>query len=105
MAGSVKRGEAGNVVTGVLAAVGVGTAVQVGGAVNFVLSGVFVATLRLAASWDAGATWILVTSADGTLRTFAAPERVVIDEPEDGVLYRAECTAWTSGAAAWRFSK
>lgn len=105
MASSVKRGEQGNVVTGAIAAVSNGPPVQLAGIVNFVLSGVFTATLRLAASWDAGATWIPVTTSDGAVRTFSAPERLVLEEPEDGVIYRVECLAFTSGAAAWRFSK
>lgn len=105
MANSVKRGEAGNVVTGTLAAVANGPAVPLSGVANFLLSGAFVASLRLAVSFDAGTTWIPVTGSDGAVRTFSAPERIVLDEPEEGVVYRIECTSWTSGTVAWRFSK
>lgn len=105
MANSVKRGEAGNAVASVFGGVGVGAAVPLSGTCNFVVSGVFVATLRLAASWDAGGSWIPVTTADGSVRTFTTPERIVLDEPEEGVFYRAECIAYASGAPAWRFSK
>jgi hypothetical protein len=101
----LRRARQGRVTESEIEAVGPGPAVAVSGRVNFVLSGVFAGAFRLAASWDSGASWIPVTTAEGAVRTLQGPERLVIDEPEDGVLYRVECLSLTSGAATWRFSR
>jgi hypothetical protein len=62
--------------------------------------GVFVGTVRLEKSIDNGANWRPLTLAGVATSTWTAPwsERQI--ESEQGVLYRYNCTAYTSGTAS-----
>lgn len=70
------------------------------------LSGTFVATIQVEASKDNGATWAPVSlDPYGTTATFTAPIRRWFFEPEDGVRYRVNCTAYTSGTVNYWLSQ
>jgi hypothetical protein len=72
---------------------------------NLTISGTFVATIRLERSFDEGSTWHPCTRSDGSSRTWAAPMSIIVSEVEAGVLYRLNCTAFTSGTAVCRLSQ
>jgi hypothetical protein len=73
--------------------------------VNVAVYGTFVATVTLECSFDGGTTAIPVSrDALGTPTSLTAPARIVVQEGEHSVCYRLNCTAWTSGTAAWRLS-
>ena len=94
-----------NVVTGTLGSVSVGSSRRCEGTFSFAVWGTFVGTVILVRSFDAGTTWIPV-STPNTAVTFAAPG--TIDMPasgEIGVLYAASCTAYTSGTISYRLSR
>jgi len=71
---------------------------------NMALRGTFVGTVQLEASFDSGTNWIPVTAL-GTSITFTGPCKEVFEEPEAGVLYRLNCTAYTSGTINYRLSQ
>lgn len=85
------------------------------GQFNVFLSGTAVATVQLERSYDSGTTWCVISVAtagapvqmnrwtydSGTL----ANQSSVIEEPEPGVVYRLNCTAYTSGTLAYRISQ
>ena len=68
---------------------------------NITVSG-GVAVVQVERSFDTGVTWFVVLS--DSLRT-ALPESFTLSEPEFGVLYRLNCTAWTSGTVTYRLSQ
>lgn len=70
---------------------------------NVSLWGTFSATVQLERSFD-GALWLPIT-ARGSPISFTAPCTEVFEEPEDGVLYRLTCTAYTSGTVNYRISQ
>lgn len=99
------------VVTGTLGAVGGGSAFSPldfqdneDGKFNFTLTGTFGATVQLQRSFDNGVTWVPVTNLGASV-SFTGPCTEVCEEPEDGVLYRAYCAAYTSGTIAYRLSQ
>lgn len=76
------------------------------GPFNAVLWGTFVGSAQLECSFDGGTTWIVVsndTAGDGAIYT--APCKLSPYEPEKGVLYRWNCTAFTSGTVNYRLSQ
>lgn len=83
---------------------GNGAAVRIVGRANIAITGVFTGSLRLARSFDGGATWAPCTIG-GQAVAFTGPATEEIEEIESGVLYRFECTALTAGAANWRISR
>jgi hypothetical protein len=73
---------------------------------NVSVSGTFVATVQLERSFDNGTTWFVCSSdASGTTASWTAPFSVIAEEPEPGVIYRLNCTAYTSGTATYRISQ
>lgn len=64
---------------------------------NLSLSGFGTATVVLQRSFDQGSNWRDVESFDAD-----AEKRV--DDPESGVYYRLNCSAYTSGPIAYRLS-
>ena len=69
---------------------------------------VYVGTIELERSFDGGATWIVCNiDGGGTLASFSAgtPVSLTFGEPEKDVLYRLNCTAYTSGTINWRLSQ
>lgn len=75
------------------------------GSFNFsLLNTVFVGTVILEKSFDGGATFVPAKDANNNVVTLAAPGTFSCNEVEAGVLYRANCTAFTSGAPTSRIS-
>lgn len=74
---------------------------------NLLLSGTFVATVLLERSFDGGATWQQMNLQNGGAGiSFTAPINTVIETgPEIGVLYRLNCSAFTSGTVGYRLSQ
>lgn len=79
---------------------GGGDAVRLRGHGNARLSGTFVGTLRLEKSFDNGATWHPVAKNEhGDLASYTSETGVLeIFEPRNDVLWRWNCTAYTSGS-------
>lgn len=101
-------------VTGTFAATGNGSTFMPDNAQNLYLTspfnaalyGTFVGTVVLEKSFDAGANWVPVLHpATNTAVSYTAPSAAVFYEPEDGVLYRFRCSAYTSGTINYRLSK
>lgn len=66
----------------------------------------FSATVQLQRSFDGGATWITISEdTTGTLASYTAEMNGLIYEPEQGVQYRFNCTAYTSGTINYRISQ
>jgi len=74
-------------------------------AANAAIAGSFTGSCRLEISFDGGDTVIPVTDGAGEVRLFAAPERVIVDEIEPGVLLRWHCVARSTGTIAHRISR
>lgn len=73
---------------------------------NVSASGTFVATVKLERSFDNGDNWFVCSSdSAGTEASWTAPFSVVAEEPSSGVLYRLNCTAYTSGTVTYRISQ
>lgn len=72
---------------------------------NAVLWGTFVGTAQLERSFDGGTTWI-VANIDGsaTPAAYTGPMSATFKECERNVLWRWNCTAYTSGTANYRLS-
>lgn len=79
-----------------------------GGQFNVSLTGTAVGSVQLEASFDNGTTWceilaggaqIYAWTYDGTNLTERA------EECEQGVIYRLNCTAYTSGTISYRLSQ
>jgi hypothetical protein len=69
-------------------------------------SGTFVATVQLERSFDNGSNWFVCSSdASGTTASWTAPFSVIAEEPTQGVLYRLNCTAYTSGTVTYRIDQ
>lgn len=77
---------------------------QGNGRFNGSVWGTFVGTVRFERSFDNGVTWLPATQA-GSPVTFTAPFTEVLIEPEADVLYRLNCTAYTSGTINYRISQ
>ncbi len=66
-----------------------------------------VGTVRVERSFDGGTTWVTAKAADGTAAIFtmvSTTVSVVCVEPEKGVAYRLNCSAYTSGTFNYRIS-
>lgn len=79
-------------------------AAQMYGNFNFSLAGTFVGTVRLEKSYDQGTTWAPVT-ANAVDVEFTEPCEELFTEPEIGVVYSWNCTAFTSGTINARISQ
>lgn len=85
-------------ISGTFEATGQSSSVAIQASFNVSLSGFGVATVAIERSFDSGSTWVVVES-------FAADVERRGLEPEDGILYRVNCTAYTSGTIAYRISR
>jgi hypothetical protein len=98
--------EAVEVLSGSFAATGTSAARALWNAFNIVLWGTFVGTVNVERSFDGGTTFVPVArDTTGTAMSFTAPASLAVSEPERGVLYRLNCTAWTSGSISYRLSQ
>lgn len=73
-----------------------------GGAFNVTLSGTFVATVKLQRSFDNGTNWHDLTAVGTAIAAFTTAVSEVWVEPEAGVIFRLNCTAYTSGTVTYR---
>lgn len=72
---------------------------------NFTVYGTFSATVVLEKSYDGGTTWLGVTIPFTTTAvTTTTAKSFQLFEPERGVLYRSNATAYASGSASTRIS-
>jgi hypothetical protein len=70
------------------------------------VSGTFSGTVQIERSMDGGTTWVVVsTDGTGTQAIYTSPVSVAGMEPENGVLYRFDCTIYTSGTINYRLSQ
>lgn len=96
---------ASDVVAGNFTATGQSTARVFQGPFNFSLWGTFVGTVQLERSFDGGTTFLpCAQDVTGTTAAYTAPCSIVNNEPESGVYYRFNCTAFTSGTINYRLS-
>jgi hypothetical protein len=94
---------------GVFTATGAGSALLApntgGQRLNVSVWGTFSATAQIERSFDGGTTWLPVSrDVVGTVAVFTASFTTQVVETESGVLYRLNCTAYTSGTANYRLS-
>lgn len=95
------------IVQGSFVATGQSLALPASGPFNLSLWGTFVATVQLQRSFDGGLTWQQVQSdsVGATAVSFTAVASVKLDlGNEGGVLYRLNCSAYTSGTVNYRLS-
>lgn len=101
------------VVTGALTGTGTSKIANIYGSFNLLIygnsgpNGAWNATIRLERSFDGGTTWIVCGVGGGggqAIYTTGTDISIVVSEPEKGVLYRLNCTAYTSGTLNYRFS-
>lgn len=85
-------------VTGSFTATGQSSQIGLRGNFNISLSGFGTATVALQRSFDDGSSW-------KTVEEFTADAEQYGFEPEAGVVYRFNCSAYTSGTIAYRLSK
>ena len=74
---------------------------------NASLWGTFSATVQIERSFDGGTTWLILTANGTQLEKFAGSQVISenLQEDESGVLYRFNCTAYTSGTVNYRLSQ
>jgi hypothetical protein len=84
--------------SGNMTGTGATSSVSLEGGFNLSLSGFGTATVAAQRSFDGGSTWVTIDSF-----TSDTEQRAV--ESESGVLYRLNCTAYTSGTIAYRLSR
>ena len=106
--------QANAVVSGVFTATGQSGSFSVWGPFNVVIygsggpNGSWNATVRLERSFDGGTTWVVCgIGGTGTQAIWNTPNSdvsVVAGEPERGMLYRLNCTSYTSGTINYRLS-
>lgn len=73
---------------------------------NISVSGDMVGTIKIERSFDNGASWFVCSSdGAGTEAAYTAPFSVVVEENSNGAIYRLNCTAYTSGTAAYRINQ
>jgi hypothetical protein len=85
-------------VSGQFTGTGASASVALYGKFNVSVQGFGTATVALQRSFDNGSTW-------NTVESYTAPTDKVGEEPEAGILYRLNCTAYTSGTIAYRLSR
>lgn len=78
------------------------------GAFNIVLTGSGVGSIQLERSFDDGTTWCPIYAGGTQLYQWSyagSNLSETAEEIEAAVIYRLNCTAWTSGAIAYRLSR
>ena len=74
-----------------------------GGRFNLTVTGTWVGTIAVERSFDAGASWVNATLPSGAANLWTSNFSIVLNEPEQGVLYRLNPNL-SSGAASFRLS-
>lgn len=72
---------------------------------NISLWGTFVGSVQLERSFDNGSTWLPITAAGTQIFVWSASASESNEESEFGVIYRLNCTAYTSGTINYRLSQ
>ena|ERR1017187_7874298 len=72
---------------------------------NVTTRGTFVASFQLERSFDMGSNWHPITATSIQLYAWTAPESEQAQEDQFGILYRLNCTAYTSGTVYYRISQ
>lgn len=73
---------------------------------NLWVYGTFVGTVELDKSFDAGTTWVPASlDTNGDPASYTGPTAVTGFEIEPGIIYRFNCTAYTSGTIQCRLSQ
>lgn len=95
-----------SVVSGSFTATGQSSAIAIGPerGGNVAIYGTFVGTVSVERSFDGGTNWIGLTDASGNAYSYTDDATFRIDEDERGVLYRLNCSAYTSGTINYRLS-
>ena len=95
-----------DVYTGSLTSAAQSSSFNIWGAFNLFVYGTFVGQVQLERSFDGGTTWVPVYQAMTypVVSAGNAPFTTTIVEPERGMLFRLNCTAFTSGTINWRAS-
>lgn len=78
------------------------------GTFNVALTGTASATVQLERSFDGGTTWCEIWAGGAQLYewTYASTNlSETVEECEEGVLYRLNCTSYTSGTITYRLSQ
>lgn len=76
----------------------------VAGNFNVSVYGTFVGSVQLERSFD-NTNWLPITANGTQLYKWTAPASENAQETEEGVLYRLNCTAYTSGTISYRLSQ
>jgi hypothetical protein len=98
-AGNVVQGGAKTPLSGSFTGTGTSSTIShIRGDYNTSIWGTFVGTVQLQRSFDDGSTWLEVAE-------YTSGAESVGKEPEKGVLYRFECTAFTSGTINYRMAQ
>lgn len=74
-------------------------------AFNVTIWGVFVATLQVQASYDAGVNYVPVTAGGVSFTDTTIPGASQFEDTEGTVRYRLACISWTSGTVNYRISQ
>ena len=96
---------AGQVLAGSFTATGAGASMTLLGAFAVTVYGAFVGSTRLECSFDGGTTWIPVSDESGGDVAFTVPGQATREQTESSVLYRMNCTAYTSGTINWKITQ
>lgn len=94
------------VVTDVFTSAVPGKEIRVHGKFNVEINNGGVMTIQIERSFDDGVSFFEVSlDSTGTPASYTADFSGILEEPEDGMLYRLNCTAFTSGSATGRISQ
>ena len=97
-----------NLVSGTFTGTGQSAEVELFGKANILIDG-GVATVAIERSFDDGTTWTAISrDSAGNPASYATGTlgfNGTIEEPQPGVLYRLNCTAYTSGTVTYRISQ
>lgn len=86
------------VVTGSFTGTGQSSSVVITGGFNLSLSGFGSGTVSIERSFDNGSTW-------NTIESYTTDTEKRGCEPENGILYRLNCSDYSSGTIVYRISK
>jgi hypothetical protein len=93
-------------ISGSFTATGASDSIAVAGRFNVNLSGFGSATVKIERSFDNGSSWHVASrDAAGNEAAYTANASLVAEEPEAGVLYRVNCTSFSSGPIDYRISQ
>ena len=106
---NLKMGNITQEVTGTFTATGSSDSIEFVGELHVLISG-GAGTVVIKKSWDSGSSWYAVSkNADGDDAEYTTASDVafngMVEEHEGRVLYKLECTAFTSGTITYRMSQ